>query len=147
MQVYRHIRLTAQAIHWIRTPGQRSYGIVVLGICRDNLNDLGHIALYRAMCDKFSLPYDPDQIDHQGEIPPPQEVHIPAGYEDNVMHGDYEYLTEVLMEGLTQLTPPTSTVGPSSSTAFPFGRRSPSRRERNPPNKLTPEMIWRRMRK
>lgn len=100
--MFRHMRLTARGIKMVQTPGQKAYGKQLLKVCRDTLGDVGQVELYRAMVDKEGLPFDPDEIDISGDIPDQRpiepEVHIPQASWDNVVSGNYNNLTQILVD-------------------------------------------------
>ena len=110
----------------VKTRGQKAYGLQLLKYSRDILQDLGQMALFRAMLNHAGLPSDIRRInindDYPDQFPSDPDVHVPETTADDVMNGIYESLQAIMIDG-RHIGDSAGSAGAGSSGAGPSAPR------------------------
>ena len=129
------LKQTARGISMVQTPGQKAFGRLLLESSRDFLNDLGHIALFRAMLERAGVPTDLSIINISDDIPNHEPIYPDVHVPETAMHDDmsdiFNAIASIRIEGHTL----------GESGARRYGDAGPSvakpRRKTKHPNKYS----------
>ena len=121
---------TAKGISTVKTRGQKAFGLMLLENSRDVLNDLGHIALWRAMLERAGVPTDLTNINISDDNPNQYPIYPDVTIPESVMHDDplgiFESLQNIRIDGRT--------IGDGGASA---SRPNPPRRTKKAPNRYS----------